>query len=246
MDKLLNELIDNLKKTFGERLSSVFLYGSCAVEDCSRFFHDLNLIVIIENLKADDLKKSHSFVKKFAEKGKYLPIFMDKEEWFNSCDVYAIECADIQDRHKILYGEDLINTISVEKSNLRHQCEQETKSLLIRLRQTYLGHAQNKKAVREIIKVSSKTFVVIFRTILRLLDEKVPRTHYDVVKLFSEKIKTHGIDFDYDLFSKVLEFRTNSKAIQDKELDCTIEKLIDTTNSVLKYVDKIWKVNGKW
>lgn len=239
MEKLLNELIENLKKTFENRLSSVFLYGSCAVEDCSRFFHDLNLIVIIENLKAEDLKKSHFFVKKFAQKGKYLPIFMDKEEWFNSCDIYAIECADIQDRHKILYGEDLINKISVEKSNLRFQCEQETKSLLIRLRQTYVGHAENKKAVKEIIKLSSKTFVVIFRTILRLLDEKVPTTHNEVVKLFSEKIKTNGIDFDYELFSKILEFRTNSKVITDKELDTVIEKLIDTTNSVLKYVDKI-------
>lgn len=239
MDKILNELIDNLKKIFEKRLSSVFLYGSCAVEDCSRTFPDLNLIVIIENLKADDLKKSHPFVKKFAQKGKYLPIFMDKEEWFDSCDVYAIECADIQDRHKILYGEDLVNNLGVEKSDLRFQCEQETKSLLIRLRQTYVGHAQDKKAVKEIIKLSSKTFVVIFRTILRLLDEKVPITHSSVVKLFSEKIKTHGIDFDYELFSKVLEFRKNKRAIQDKELDYTIEKLIDTTNSILKYVDKI-------
>lgn len=239
MNKILNELIDNLKKTFNERLSSVFLYGSCAVEDCSKSFPDLNLMVIIENLKAEDLKKSHDFVKKFAKKGKYLPIFMDKDEWFNSCDVYSIECADIQERHKILYGENLISTISIEKSNLRFQCEQETKNLLIRLRQTYLGHAKNKLAVREIIKISSKTFVVILRTILRLLDEKPPTRHEDVVKSFSKKIKTHGLDFDYELFSKVLESRTNPKAIKDNELDYTIEKLIDTTNSVLKYVDKI-------
>lgn len=239
MDKILNDLIENLKKTFENRLSSVFLYGSCAVEDCSRTFPDLNLIVIIENLQAQDLKNSHSFIKNFAQKGKYLPIFMDKEEWLNSCDVYAIECADIQDRNKILYGENLISNIGVDKSNLRFQCEQETKNLLIRLRQTYLGHAKNKKALKEITKISSKTFVVIFRTILRLLDEIVPTTHGDVVKLFSEKIKTQGIDFDYNLFSKVLEFRVNSKAIKDNELDSVIEKLIDSTNYVLKYVDKI-------
>lgn len=239
MDKILNELIENLKMTFENRLSSVFLYGSCAVEDCSRTFSDLNLIVIIENLQAQDLKNSHPFVKEFAKKGKYLPIFMDKEEWFNSCDVYAIECADIQNRHKIVYGEDLISKVEVDKSNLRFQCEQETKNLLIRLRQTYVGHAENKKAVKEIIKISSKTFVVIFRTILRLLDEKIPITHSSVVKVFAEKIKTHGIDFDYELFSKVLEFRANPKAIKDNELHSVIEKLIDTTNSVLKYVDKI-------
>lgn len=239
MDKILNELIDNLKKTFGNRLSSIFLYGSCAVEDCSKTFSDLNLIVIIENLQAEDLKKAHPFIKKFAKKGKYLPIFMDKEEWLDSCDVYAIECADIKDRNKLLYGEDLINKLEVEKADLRLQCEQETKNLLIKLRQTYVGNAANSKTVKEIIKISSKTFVVIFRTILRLLDETVPKSHNEVVKLFAEKIKTCSIDFDYELFLKVLEFRNNSNAIKDKELDYIIEKLINTTNSVLKYVDKL-------
>lgn len=239
MDKILNELIDNLNETFKNRLASVFLYGSCAVEDCSKTFHDLNLIVIIENLLAEDLKKAQPYVEKFVKKGKYLPIFMDKEEWFNSCDVYAIECADIKDRHKILFGEDLISNTVVERSNLRFQCEQETKNLLIKLRQTYLANAKNSRALKDIVKFSSKTFVVIFRTILRLLGETVPTSHADVVKLFAEKIKTHGIDFDYDLFSKVLEFRTNPKLIKDNELNSVIEKLIDTTNSVLKYVDKI-------
>lgn len=239
MNKILNDLIENLKKTFDERLSSVFLYGSCAVEDCSKSFSDLNLIVIIKNLRAEDLKKAHSFSVKFAQKAKYLPIFMDRDEWFSSCDVYAIECADIKDRHKILYGENLIKTTSIDKENLRFQCEQETKNLLIRLRQAYLSKAKNKKIIKEIIKTNSKTFVVIFRTILRLLDETVPKTHKEVINLFSNKIKTQEIDFDLNLFIKVLELRTNQNIIKDNELDEVIQKLIDTTDSVLKYVDRI-------
>lgn len=241
MDKYLNTLTDNLKEIFKTRLSSVFLYGSCAVEDCSKSFSDINLMVIIENLCAADLKKAHKCVEKFVKSAKYLPIFMDKEEWFNSCDVYAIECSDIRERNKIIYGENLIDNLNIDKKNLRLQCETELKNLLIRLRQTYLAKSNDKKVLKNLIYMSSKTFMVIFRTILRLLNEPVPIQHADVVMKFSDKVKecNCGIDFDCEMFLKILEFRSKPKHIKNEEFELIIQKLIDTTNSVLKYVDKL-------
>ena len=239
MQKLLDKMVINLKETFQERLSSVFLYGSCAVEDCSKVFSDLNMIVIIKNLKAQDLKKAHRFSEDFAKSAKYLPIFMDKDEWLNSSDVYAIEYSDIIERHKILYGENLIENLHVHKHNLRLQCEHEVKNLLIRLRQGYLAKSNDKKAIKHLIQTSSKTFMIIFRTTLSLLKETVPIAHEEVVKHFCEKISKDEFDFDCDLFLRILEFRKNQKAIKDSELESIIEKLIDTTDSVLKYVDKI-------
>lgn len=238
MDKTLNTFTQNLNETFEERLSSVFLYGSCATENCSKSFSNINIMVIIKDLKAEDLKKAHSFTTNFAKKAKYLPIFMDREEWFNSADVYPIEYSDIKDRYKILYGENLIDGIDVEKTHLRIQCEQEVKNLLIRLRQTYLAKSPDKKALKSLIQTSSKTFMVIFRTILKLANEQVPTPHEEVVKLFCEKINT-GNYVDKDLFINILEFRKNPKAIKDCNLDNIIQKLIDSTNYVLKYVDKI-------
>ena len=52
MEKLLETLISKLKETFGERLSSVFLYGSCAADDykeSKESFSDINLMVIIKD-----------------------------------------------------------------------------------------------------------------------------------------------------------------------------------------------------
>lgn len=239
MEKMLDNFLSSLKETFKERLSSVFLYGSCAVQDCSKSFSDINLMVIIDNLKANDLKSSHKAVKKFVQKGKYVPIFMDKDEWFNSSDVYAIEYSDIKDRYKLLHGENLISNLNIERHNLRFQCEQEIKSLLIRLRQTYVSKAEDKKAIKNLIQTSSKTFMVIFRTVLRLSNITVPKTHDDVVKLFADNLQNHGIDFDCNLFLKILEFRKDSKVIMNDEIDTLIQNLIDSTNSVLKYVDKM-------
>ena len=164
---------------------------------------------------------------------------MDKDEWFNSCDVYPIEYSDIKDRYKILYGENSIDCLTIEKKDLRLQCEQEVKSLLIRLRQTYLAKAPDKDAIKKLIQASSKTFMVIFRTVLRLSNVTVPKTHEDVVLLFAENIKNNGIDFDCNLFLKILEVRKNPKGLKNDEIESLIQKLIDSINCVLKYVDKI-------
>ena len=220
MDKFLNEFLEKLKTIFGEKLSSVFVYGSCAVEDCSREFSDVNLMVVISDLKADDLKMASKAANEFSKKAKSLPVFMDKEEWFN--------------------GENLIDGLDVDKIHLRLQCEQEVKNLLIRLRQTYLANCADKKALSEVIKKSSKSFFTIFRTILRLVDRSVPQSHAEVVKSYA-RIVNDSNKFDEEFFSKVLDFRKNPKVIKSDELGQSVEKLIDSTNYVLKYVDELHK-----
>lgn len=240
MEKILNNFIEEAKNIFKDRLTTVFLYGSCAVEDyCAKSFTDLNVMVVVNNLCAKDLEDAHKISVKFAKKAKLLPIFMDEDEWYNSSDVYAIEYSDIKERHKILYGEDVIESLSVDKYHLRIQCEREAKNLLVHLRQSYLAKLGDNMALRNIILQSSKTFVVIFRTILTLLDIQVPTAHEDVVKIFSDKLLSEGAVFDKDLFLCILEFKQGGKCINPKELTNVIQKLIDSVDYVLKYVDKL-------
>lgn len=241
MQKILDKFIEKLKTTFDGRLSSVFLYGSCAVEDCSREFNDINLVVIVNDLCAEDLKKAHLFTKDFAKKSKSLPIFMNKQEWLNSCDVYPIEYSDIKERYKIVLGENLIEGLKIDKMHLRLQCESELKNVLIRLRQTYLANSSDKNALKKLIIASSKSLVVLYRTVLRLLGEAVPTLHADVINLFCEKIQGGENGFDCSLFLKIIEFKKNSNLIKSSEYESVVQKLIDSTNYVLKYVDELEK-----
>lgn len=239
MNKFTDKFLSELKKTFdADKLKSVILYGSCAVENCSKDFRNINLIVIIKSLTAQDLKLANKCSKDFANKGKILPLFIDYDEWLNSSDVYAIEYADIKDRYKILYGENLVDNLRIENKDLRLQCERETKNLLIRLRQVYLGNAQNKKVIRTLIQDSMKSFLVIFRSILRLCSISVPKTHNEVIDKFCSKMKTEDINIKRELFHKVHEFRGNSRLIKDNDIEEIIQHLIDTTNSILRYIDK--------
>lgn len=235
-DKILDLLVGNLKNTFKERLSSVILYGSCAVDNCDNKFSDINVIVLIENLNANDLKNSNNLIKDWIKTKNPLPLFMDKEEWFNSSDIYPIEYSDIKDRYNILYGEDVVSSIAIETQNLRLQCELEVKNLLIKLRQTYLASSSDNKAIELLIKNSSKSFIAIFRAILRLTNTTVPSNHNEVINALAEII-----EIDKEVFLKILEYRTDSKTLSKGEFQNTIQKLIDSTDKTLKYVDKFGK-----
>lgn len=232
--KVTASLIQNLKEIYNESLASVILYGSCAGNECENDFSDINLIVIINNLLAVDLKNASSALKDFMKTKHPLPLFMDRDEWFNSCDVYPIEYSDIKERYSILYGEDVVKPLVLEKTNLRLQCEHEVKNLLIKLRQNYLAQSNDLKAIEKLLKNSSKSFFALFRAILRLTNENISFDHKESINSLSEKVK-----IDKDAFLKLLDLRTNSKAISKNEYEITIQKLIDSTNEILKYIDKM-------
>lgn len=237
--KVTTNLIDNLKEVFQEKLISVILYGSCAGNECENEFSDINTIVVIDNLLATDLKKANAVLGEFMKTKHPLPLFMDKEEWANSCDVYPIEYSDIKERYSILYGEDLVKPLVLEKSNLRLQCEHETKNLLIKLRQNYLAKCNDLKAIEELLKKSSKSFFALFRAILRLTEANVSFDHKEAIEKLSEKVK-----IDKDVFLNLLDLRKTShwfgsNAIPKEECEDTIQRLIDSTNEILKYIDKL-------
>lgn len=232
--KITTNLVTKLKETFSEKLVSVVLYGSCASDECENEFSDINIIVVIGKLLAVDLKNAHKALEDFMKTKHPLPLFMDKEEWFSSCDVYPIEYSDIKDRYRILYGEDIVKPLELEKKNLRLQCEHETKNLLIKLRQNYLAKSNDLKAIESLLKTSSKSFFALFRAILRITESEISFNHENEINLVAQKVK-----IDKDVFLRLLELRLNSKAIVKNEYEITIQKLIDSTNEILKYIDKI-------
>lgn len=237
--QIINNLIEKLKNIFKEKLISVVLYGSCAANLCENKYSDINTIVVIDNLQALDLKKANSAIKDFIKTKNPLPLFMDRDEWFNSCDVYPIEYSDIKERYSILYGEDLVAPLILEKKNLRLQCEHEIKNLLIKLRQNYLAQSNNLKAIESLLITSSKSFFALFRAILRLTEQNVSFNHEEAIDTLANKVK-----IDKEMFLKLLKLRKNSKwfepkVIKQSEYEITIQKLIDSTNEILKYIDKI-------
>jgi len=230
--KKIETLIEKLKKHFNERLTSVILYGKYAEESANNH-GKIHLIIILDKLHASDLKTISPSLKKWKDEKHALPVFMDVDNWQESADTYPMEYLDILTRNKILYGKDIVSAINVKKCDLRHQCEYELYSFLFYIREMYVENT-NPKAIEEILRRNFSRVVKIAKTILYLLDEKIPEQETDIIMQIAEKC-----ELDKDLFLKLIELTHKRQKLNEKELENTIQNLIDAFNGLLKYVDKM-------
>lgn len=238
MNKALNNLKIDLENIFKDKLVSVILYGSAVTENYNPKFSDINLIVIIEDLVASDLKIACKSVKKWIKAKHSAPLFIDRQEWFDSNDVYAVEYSDIKERYKIIYGDNLVELLEIDAKDIRLQCESEIKHLLVKLRQNYLLYNKDKNLMKEMLKATSRSIIAIFRAILRLMGQKVPYDHKEVVNNLAEKI-----NFDNNILIDILLFREKKKRFSSRELEHNVQELIDLLEQILKYIDK-FEVTG--
>ncbi len=171
----LEALTADLQRIHGDALIAVVLYGSAArgerverVEQRS----DLNVLVIVRTLTARALRASAATAKAWAAAGNPPPLLLSESEWRSSRDVFAIEVADILDRHMVLAGALPAEPASVDPAHLRHQLEFEAMGKLIALRQGILRCDGDQAQELALLAASKSAVLVLFRTLLRVHGER--------------------------------------------------------------------------
>ena len=168
MERVLNQLVERLKKAYGERLVSVVVYGSAAVGDHHGRFSDVNILCILREVTPRELSDSASVFKWWERQGNPSPLLFGLEEFRTSTDCFPIECHDIRERHRILYGEDVVRDLEIDKSFYRAQVEHELRAKLLRLRQKAAGVLAARDLLLGLLTDSISTFCVLFRHALLL------------------------------------------------------------------------------
>ncbi len=230
----MEKFIDNLKNILQERLISVFMYGSKVKYSQELVKTDMNVMVIVKNLSGSDIRACSEIVNKWMKAKNPIPVFMDREEWFHSSDVYAMEYADIKAEHRILYGEDLISDLNVDPDNIRFQCEQETKNLLMRFRQFYLENAHSPKRLKDSFVPLAKTCNAIFKAILRVKFTDIPSEKEDIIKKLAE---ISGLEAS--TYIKLLGYKRKQCKMNDKETIAFADEIVDALTKLLDYTNNM-------
>lgn len=168
MERLLTELVDRLQKSYQDRLVSVVLYGSAAVGDHHGRFSDINILCVLTQVTPRELADSPAIFHWWREKGNPSPLLLSAEEVRNSTDSFPIEFYDIRERHRILYGEDVVAGMEVDQRHYRAQIEHELRSKVLRLRQKAAGVLDQNDLLVQLLADSFSTFCVLFRHALLL------------------------------------------------------------------------------
>ena len=232
-EQVLTDLVTRLKDAAGGNLLSVMLYGSAATGEFHEGHSDLNILCVTRSLGRDDLSKLHDASAWWAKKGHPAPLFFMLHELEHSTDVFTIELLDIKAAHRVLYGEDVIASLSVPMDFHRLHVERELRNNTLRLRQHYVRHPADSRKTLELMTSSISTFAALFRHALIALGEEPPPTKRGTMERL-------GIVLGYDPapFHTVFDIREGRKRERDVDVQATFEAYLDRVSRVTEEIDR--------
>jgi predicted nucleotidyltransferase len=236
MERLLAQLVERLKKAYGDRLESVILYGSAAAGDHHAKYSDLNVVCVLAQITPRELAESTAILTWWREKGNPSPLLLTAEEVRDSTDCFPIEFHDIRERHRVLYGEDVVAGLEIDRSFYRAQVEHDLRAKLLRLRQRAAGVLGDKALLRTLLAESVSTFAVLFRHALLLHGVEARFERREVIEQARQRF---GID--PAPFLKLLDLREEKVKPRDIEPVPLLAGYMNQIQTVIDAVDRLEK-----
>jgi hypothetical protein len=236
MEKLLNQLVEKVRRAYGDRLVSVVLYGSAVTGDHHPRFSDLNVLCVLTGITPRELSASGDIFRWWREQSSPAPLLLTERELAASTDCFAIEFADIQRQHRVLYGKDVIADLPLDRSFYRAQVEHDLRAKLLRLRQKASGMFSHTDLLRRLLLDSVSSFCVLFRHALALSGVDAPLRKREIVALAHEHFRIDSLPFEQLL--DVREGRLKPRAVDPARLLAPYLAGIET---VIDAVDRLEK-----
>lgn len=167
-EKAVAQVGEQVRLLYGSDLVSIALYGSAAGDDFVPGSSNLNFAIVLERLTFAHLKALHQHLPKWHKLGVATPLLIDRHFLERARDVFPMEFHDIKAQHRVLYGEEVFATLSIDGRHLRYQAEHEARGKLLRLRALYAEVGAQRKRLEALMLASVKTFLLIMRNFVRL------------------------------------------------------------------------------
>jgi hypothetical protein len=200
--KKINDFVSRLQTAAGTNLESVILFGSAVAGDFHPEFSNVNLFCVIRDSSFAALQPLAPAVKWWDSQKQPPPLFMTRDEIERSTDVFTIELIDMQQHHRVLFGEDVVKGLSIPANLHRIQVEYELREKLALLRQHMLLASDNDSRLWELLLRSVSSFATLFRHALIVLGHDAPVGKRDAVQALSKQI-----GFDASGILQVLDVR---------------------------------------
>jgi hypothetical protein len=232
-EKQINEFVSRLRVACGENLQSVILYGSAADGEFHPEFSNLNLLCILRESSFGALTAMAPVVEWWTRQKHHAPLMLTREELERSTDVFSIEFLDMQQRHRVLFGDDLLSGLHIPMHLHRAQLEYELREKLILLRGRLLA-AASKKQLWELLLGSLSTFTTLFRHGLIALGETPPKAKREAIQALAARVP-----FDPSAFLQLLDIREHKAEIKQFDVNDVFTRYLAAVQQVTAAVDRM-------
>lgn len=173
---------------------SAVLYGSAARGDYIPGRSDINVMLIVDQLRPQALRSLGKAFTGWRKTSREPPLVMSRAEWNRATDVFPIEITDMQTAYRVLRGADPLHGVQVDRADLRKALEREFRGKLVRLHQGYAAYAPDPGALGALGLQSAATILVLLRGVLTLLDRPIPK---DPLELAAEAAAAVGFEGEH-------------------------------------------------
>ncbi len=229
----IEEFIRRMRAAAGTNLASVILYGSAVAGDFHPEFSNLNLFCVLGESSFKDLQALAPVARWWESQKQPAPLFMTRRELHASSDVFTIELLDMQQHHRVLYGEDVLVNLQIPLYLHRVQVEYELREKLLLLRQQFLLNSDNTRRLWGLLVRSVSSFVTLFRHALIALGHVAPTGKRETVNVLTEKLK-----LDPSPVLQVLDVRENKTNPKKLEVNDLFARYLLVVEQVTSAVDQ--------
>lgn len=233
-EEIFEEFSKDYISVFASALKSIILYGSGAKGEYVPKKSDINFLIVLNNEQIENLDKALELIPKWQKRNVAVPLFLTKEYIASALDTFPVEFLEMKNAYKLVYGEDILKDLQINKQDLRRQLERELRGKLLHLRAGFLGTGYHRDRLRDMLAATVPTFNSIFAGLLYLKDKPLPATK---AEMFGKTAEVFNLD--KAVFATLV-------SIKNGKWHGSTVQLHDITNAYIRQVKKLVEVVDKW
>jgi len=191
-EAISEKLVADYRQVFGDNLVAVIMYGSAVTSEYRPGKSDINLVIVLNDDSIPEIGKSVSIIRSWSNRRVAIPFFMSRTFIASALDAYPVEILDIRSNYRVLFGEDVFASLTLDTNNLRLQCERELRGVAIHLRSAYVAAGGGGKELAGILEASMKKLLPVYKALLTLRGVPVPKYRTEIVAAIEQNIIPHS------------------------------------------------------
>jgi predicted nucleotidyltransferase len=225
----IGEFVKRFRESAGANLESIILFGSAVSGEFHPGLSDVNLLCVLRDSSFRALQALAPVAKWWDREKQPPPLCMTRLELERSTDVFTIELLDIQQHHRVLLGEDVVQGLRISMHVHRVQVEYELREKLILLRQQVLLASGNDSRLWDLLLHSVPSFGTLFRHALIALGDSSQSGRREAVQALAKRV-----GFDPSAIDQALDVREHKAN----------PKKIDVNDVAARYLAAVEKVTS--
>ena len=229
MEPFFHEILSS----FENQIKSVYIIGSAVTNDFDTKTSDVDSLIVLKEKNLDIFDFIAPIGKKYGKRKIRAPIIMTDEYIRSSLEVFPVQFLNMQAINALVYGDDVLNGIKIEKADLRLVCERELKGWIQNLSQANIKSLGNDRVIKGLFVSFLSSYIPIFRAILFLYDKEMPKERIAVLDE-CEKV----LNVRMNVFRELVTIKMGKYKPTHADLKNDFQQMYNTMDDIAEIIDK--------